>query len=146
MTELADQAAPESEGAATSSGKTDYTDKGPGWVAGNITRDPELHFTPAGRPIVTLRVAISDRIKDRDTGQWKDGPTVYRDVNAWGGLAERAAEHLRKGDRIVACGRWQLQEWTAADSTRQQVLKLNARDLGPSMLFIPCQVCRPGGD
>lgn len=58
-------------------------------VAGGVTRDPELRYTPKGRPVMNVGLAITQRVKRRDSDQWED-ETVYVDATLWGGLAERA--------------------------------------------------------
>ena len=110
-------------------------DKGPGSLAGNLTRDPELRYTESGRPVCNLGVACSERVRNADTGAWEDGETAFYEVQAWGNLAENAAEHLSRGDRIVAEGRWTESTWTDKKGQEQQKVVLTARDLGPSMMF-----------
>lgn len=109
-------------------------DRGPGSVAGNLTRDPELRYTANGTPVSNLRVAASERVQDAKTGEWKDGPTAYFDIQCWGRLAENVAEYLAKGDRVVAEGRWVSNTWEK-DGEIQERIVLRARDLGPSMIF-----------
>lgn len=118
-------------------------DRGPGSVAGNLTADPELRFTPAGRAVASMRVAVSERIRDDRTGEWKDGQTAYYDISAWGNLAENAVEQLRKGDRIVAEGRWTSSMWEDREGNVKEKVFLTARDLGPSMMFRAARVVRP---
>lgn len=115
-------------------------DRGPGYVAGNLTRDPELRFTPAGTAVCSMRVADTPRVQNAQTGEWKDGPTVFRDVQCWARLAEHCTEALHKGDRIVAAGRIKSRSWLADDGSRQERVFLEARDLGPSMIFRPATV------
>lgn len=110
-------------------------DRGPGSVTGNLTKDPELHYTANGRPVSNLRVASSERVRDEATGEWKDGTTVYFDVTCWGNLAENVCEHLQRGDRIVAEGRWRSNTWETPEGEIKERIILNARDLGPSMMF-----------
>ena len=123
------------------------TDEGPGSLAGNLTRDPELRYTPQGKPVVSLRVAVSDRVKDPDTGKWSDAPAEFFDVAAWGDFAERIAEHLSKGQRIVCEGRWESQEWEDPEGKVQTRVVLVARDLGPSLVFRGARVLdgKPNG-
>ena len=115
-------------------GPTD-TDKGPGSLAGNLTKDVDLRYTPTGRPVVSMRVAVSERVRDQRTGEWSDGPAAYFDVTAWGTLAENCAEVLQRGDRIVAEGRWTANRWTDKEGQDQERIVLTAQDIGPSMKF-----------
>ncbi len=121
---------------------TRYTDLDDGAVSGNLTRDPELRFTPTGQPVAVLRVAEADRVKDADSGEWKDGPASYYDVTAWGLMATNAAECLVRGDRVAAVGKWQRQEWEDKSGNPQSKLVLVARDIGPSLLFREAHVSR----
>ena len=63
-------------------------------IVGNLTRDPELRYTPNGAALVKFGVAVSRRVKDDATGQWKDAETSFFDVTAWRSLAENVAETL----------------------------------------------------
>lgn len=110
-------------------------DRGPGSVAGNLTKDPELRYTANGTPVSNLRVAVSERIQAADTGEWIDGPTSYFDVQCWGQLAENAVNYLERGARIVAEGRWVSNAWVDKDGENQERIVLRARDLGPSMAY-----------
>lgn len=115
--------------------RTQYTDLGDGAVSGNLTRDPELRFTPDGRAVATMRVAETLRVFDQATQKWGDGPTSFYDVTAWGDLAGNVSDCLSKGDRIAAVGKWQKQDWTKDDGTPGSKVVLVCRDVGPSLLF-----------
>lgn len=110
-------------------------DRGPGSVAGNVTADPELRYTNSGKAVCNLRVASSERVRDEQTGQWKDGPTAFYDLQTWGNLAENICNDLAKGDRVVAEGRWKSVTWEDKEGQVQERIVLVARDLGPSMMF-----------
>lgn len=110
-------------------------DRGPGSVSGNITKDPEVRYTPAGRAVSNLRIASSERRRNDHTGQWEDTSTVYYDIQCWGNLAENVGNYLQRGDRIVAEGRWCASYYEAKDGEIKERVYLNARDLGPSMIF-----------
>lgn len=110
-------------------------DRGPGSCAGNLTKDPELKYTNSGRAVSNLRIASSERVRNKDTGEWQDGETVFYDIQAWGNLAENVVNNLRKGDRVVAEGRWMANSWEDDQHVIQTRIYLSARDLGPSMMF-----------
>src|SRR2546423_11199428 len=74
-------------------------------IVGNLTRDPELRYTPNGAALVKFGVAVSRRAKDDATGQWKDVETNFFNVTAWRTLAENVAETLTQGARVVVVGR-----------------------------------------
>lgn len=120
--------------------ETSRQDAGPGSLAGNLTRDPELRYTPTGQAVVSMRVAVQDREQDPATGEWRDKPAEYFDVTAWRQLAENCAEHLAKGNRIVAEGRWEVQSWEDKEQVIQTRTVFIATDLGPSIKFIGAKV------
>lgn len=120
--------------------KTEVKELGAGSLAGNLTKDPEMRWTPSGIPVCTLRVATAERVKDTRTGEWHEGPTEYFTVECWRMLAENATEHLRKGHRIIAEGEWKSATWTDKEGTPQERVFLAARELGPSMLFAGARV------
>jgi len=124
---------------------TEYEDLGDGAVSGNLTRDPEVRFTPQGSCVATLRVAETPRTRNADTGQWEDGKTAFWDVVIWGDQGSRAADLLIKGDRIAAVGMWQEQRWTAPDGEAKAKTVLVARDIGPSLLFREVKIQRGSG-
>lgn len=117
-------------------------DLGPGSLAGNLTKDPELRFTPQGIAVCDLRVAVADRRKDDRTGEWTEAPTEYFTVQCWRQLAENTAEHLEKGHRIIAEGTWKSDHWTDRDGQDQERVYLNATEVGASLLFTGVRVLK----
>lgn len=132
------------EGAATKAPSNDrpQEDLGEGHIQGNLTEDPELRFTSTGRAVVKLRVAYTPRIKDTDTNRWTDGETEFYTVNVWGGQAERCAEALLRGDRVVASGRWSKRHWEDREGQEREAVELTAQDVGASLLFRQAVVVR----
>jgi primosomal replication protein N len=65
-------------------------------LLGNLTRDPEVRYTPSGTPVATLGLAVNNRIKQGD--EWKDDP-CFIDVVVFGKQAESCGEYLSKGSR-----------------------------------------------
>lgn len=79
-------------------------------VVGNLTRDPELRFTPSGQATTTFGVAVNRRWQNRQTQDWEEA-TSFFDVVCWGQLAENAAQSLTRGTRIVVSGRLDQRSW-----------------------------------
>jgi single-strand DNA-binding protein len=75
---------------------------------GNLTRDPELRYTPSGSAVVDYGVAVNRSYKVND--EWKEEVT-YLNVQAWGDLAERVAKNYRKGDRTFIKAEFRLDSW-----------------------------------
>ena len=78
-------------------------------LAGNLTRDPELRYTPKGTAVVKFGMAINRTWKS-ETGESKEEVT-FVDVDAWGRQAEVIAQYMRKGRPILVEGRLQLDSW-----------------------------------
>jgi len=91
-------------------------------LMGNLTRDPELRYTPKGTAVATLGVAVNRRWKD-DTGQQRE-ETTFVDVDAFGRTAETIGQYFKKGRPIFIEGRLRFQTWEDKQ-TGQKRSKLN---------------------
>jgi single-strand DNA-binding protein len=78
-------------------------------LLGNLTRDPEIKYTPKGTAIANLGLAVS-RFFSNDQGE-KQEETTFVDVELWGRTAEIAQEYLRKGRPVFIEGRLKLDQW-----------------------------------
>jgi single-strand DNA-binding protein len=101
-------------------------------IVGNLTRDPELRYTPNGAALVKLGVAVSRRVRD-ESGQWKDADTSFFDVTAWRSLAENVAESLTQGTRVVVVGRLRTNSWETAEGEKRSKVEIEAEEIGPSL-------------
>jgi len=63
-------------------------------MVGNLTKDPELRYTPSGSAVVTLRLAVNRSFKNKE-GEWQK-EVCFINVIAWGSLAERCNQYLEK--------------------------------------------------
>lgn len=106
-----------------------------GSIAGTLCADPQMRFSQNGKAIVRIRVAVSKRTQDPDTGQWSNDPAQFHDLTVWGKQGENVMECLRKGDRVVANGMWQETVWTGNDNEEHTTRALSVRDIGPSLMF-----------
>lgn len=61
-------------------------------LVGNLTRDPEIRYTPSGQPVASFTIATTPRIPDPGTGKWRDGDTWFVRCSAWGSLGENICE------------------------------------------------------
>jgi single-strand DNA-binding protein len=78
-------------------------------LLGNLTRDPELRYTPKGTAVARLGLAVNRSYKT-DTGESKEEVT-FLDVDAWGKQAELISQYLRKGNPLFVEGRLRLDQW-----------------------------------
>ena len=74
-------------------------------IIGNLTNDPELRWTQSGAPVADFTVASTPRSFDRQSGEWKDGETLFMRCSVWREMAENVGESLRKGMRVIVTGR-----------------------------------------
>lgn len=83
-------------------------------VAGYLSRDPELRYTPQGDAVLGLSVPFTPRKLNRQTNEWEDaGPTLWVQASLWREQAELFASKLAKGTAVVIEGVPQLREWEA---------------------------------
>jgi single-strand DNA-binding protein len=95
-------------------------------IIGNLGRDPEMRYTPNGRPVTEFSVAVSHRSRDAATGEWQDDQTDWYRVTVWGDRAERTAEQFRKGNRVFVEGRFRTREYEARDGQKRVSLEVTA--------------------
>ena len=94
------------------------------FLIGNLTRDPELRFTPSGTAVANIGIAVNNRYQD-SSGNWVDEPNYFT-VVAWGRQAELSNEHLRKGSPILVEGRLRWRSWEAPDGQKRSVVEVVA--------------------
>ena len=108
-------------------------------LVGNITDDPELRFTPSGRPVANFTVAVNRRYKNND-GQWEDKLDGFFRCNVWADQAENAAESLQKGTRVLVTGRLQQRQWEDNDGNKRSAFEIQVDEVGPSLRWSTAQV------
>lgn len=98
-------------------------------LIGNLTKDPELRYTPQGTPVATLRLAVTSRFKSSD--EMKE-ETLFIDVVVWGKQAESASQYLSKGRPVLVEGRLQERRWETDGQQRSkmEVVAQTVRFLG----------------
>ena len=90
-------------------------------ITGNLTRDPELRETRDGLQILSFGVAVNDRRKNQQTGQWEDYAN-FVDCTMFGNRAASVARFLSKGAKVAIEGKLRWSQWQAKDgSTRSKL-------------------------
>ena len=79
-------------------------------LAGNLTRDPELRYTPTGTAIAKFGLAINRKWRDSQTGDLKEDVT-FVDIDVFGKSAETVGQYMKKGSAILIEGRLKLDQW-----------------------------------
>jgi len=88
------------------------------FLMGNLTRDPELRYSPNGTPLCEFRLAMNRKFTTRD-GEQRD-ETCFVDVTMWGRRAEVISEYFTKGSPIFIEGRLKLDTWETAEGRRSK--------------------------
>lgn len=97
-------------------------------ITGNVTRDPELKFTPSGSAVCTFGVATNHSIKKND--QWTDIPT-FHNIVVWGKIAEFLSNTLKKGMKVSITGRIDNRQYDAKDGTKRYISEIVADTVIP---------------
>ncbi|YCM42380.1 single-stranded DNA-binding protein [Verrucomicrobiaceae bacterium 227] len=101
-------------------------------LLGNLTRDPEIRYTPKGTAVTDLGMAVN-RVRTGDNGERIEEVT-YVDVTLWGRQAELAGQYLGKGRPVFIEGRLQLDQWDDKQSGQK---RSRLRVVGENMQFLP---------
>ena len=96
-------------------------------IIGNLGRDPEMRYTPSGRPVTTFSVAVSRSWKSPN-GEHRS-ETEWFKVVAWGRLAEICKEFLRKGQQVYIEGRLKTRQWEDKEGHQRSSVELIANEM-----------------
>ena len=96
-------------------------------ISGNLTRDPELRATAGGMQVMSLGVAVNDRRKNQQTGEWEDFPN-FVDCTMFGTRAESLARFLSKGTKVAIEGKLRWSQWER-DGQKRSTLEVVVDDL-----------------
>jgi len=94
------------------------------FLIGNLTRDPELRFTPSGAAVANIGLAVNHRYQDSG-GNWVDEPSFFT-VVAWGRQAEVCNEYLQKGSPVLVEGRLRWRSWETPDGQKRSTVEIVA--------------------
>jgi single-strand DNA-binding protein len=110
-------------------------------LIGNVTRDPELSYTPSGIAKAAFGLAVNRRWQNRQTQDWEENVSFF-DVVCWRELAENASESLPKGTRVIVTGRLDQRSWETPDGEHRYKVEITADELGPSLRWATTQVVK----
>ncbi len=96
------------------------------FLMGNLTRDPELRYTPSGTAIASFGIAINRTWSGPDGEKIEE--VCYVDINMFGRRAEVINEYFSKGNPIFIEGRLQFQQWETKDGQKRNALRVVAED------------------
>ncbi len=110
-------------------------------IVGNLTREPELRFTPSGQATATFGIAVNRTWTDRQSQERRES-TSFFDVVCWGTLAENAATSLARGTRVVVTGRLDQRSWETQEGDKRSKVEITAEEIAPSLRWATVQVTR----
>lgn len=89
-------------------------------ISGNLTRDPDLRSTASGMPVLGFGVAVNDRRKNQQTGEWEDYPN-FIDCTMFGARAQRVSRFLSKGSKVAIEGKLRWSQWERDGQKRSKI-------------------------
>jgi len=110
-------------------------------IVGNLTRDPELRFTPSGQATTSFGVAVNRRWQNRQNQEWEEA-TSFFDVVCWGQLAENTAQSLSKGTRVLVSGRLDQRSWETSEREKRSKIEITADEVAPSLRWATVSISK----
>ena len=89
-------------------------------ISGNLTRDPELRSTAGGTSVLGFGVAVNDRRKNQQTGEWEDYPN-FVDCTVFGARGEKLQPYLTKGSKVALEGKLRYSSWESGGQRRSKL-------------------------
>jgi len=96
-------------------------------VIGHLGRDPEMRYTPSGRPVTTFTVAVSRSWNTADGERRSE--TEWFNIVAWGNLAEICKQYLHKGQQVYIEGRLQTRQWEDKEGQKHKNVEVVANEM-----------------
>ena len=90
------------------------------FLSGNITRDPDIQATRNGSTVLTFGIAVNERQKNADTGEWENYPNFF-DCVVFGAKADSLKPYLEKGSRVCLMGHLKQSRWEKDGVKRSKV-------------------------
>ena len=110
-------------------------------VIGNVTRDPELRFTPSGQAIATFGLAVNRRWQNRQSNEWEE-QTSFFDVKCWAQMAENVGESLHRGARVIVSGRLEQRSWETEQGDKRSKVEVVADEIAPSLRWATVEITK----
>lgn len=92
-------------------------------ITGNLTRDPELRATAGGTQMLAFGVAVNDRRRSQQTGEWEDVPN-FVDCIVFGSRAETVSRFISKGSKVAIEGKLRYSAWETKEGQRRSKLEV----------------------
>ena len=110
-------------------------------VIGNVTRDPELRFTPSGQALANFGLAVNRRWQNRQNQQWEE-QTSFFDIVCWAQLGQNVSESVQKGARVIVTGRLEQRSWETESGDKRSKVEIIADEVGPSLRWATAEITK----
>lgn len=97
-------------------------------ISGNLTRDPEARTTTSGSTVLNFGVAVNDRRRNQQSGEWEDVPN-FIDCVVFGSRAEALQRFLSKGTKVAIEGKLRYRSWEAQDGSKRSKIEVAVDDV-----------------
>jgi len=105
----------------------------------NVTRAPEIRYTPSGQTVATFGLAVNRRWQNRQTQEWEEQVSFF-DVKCWSQMAENVAESVQRGTRVIVSGRLEQRSWETDNGEKRSKVEVVADEIAPSLRWATAQV------
>lgn len=110
-------------------------------VVGNLTRDPEIRYTPGGQAKATLGIAVNRVWTNKQTNE-REERTSFFNVIVWGEMADHCSESLQKGNRVIVTGRLEQRSYDTEQGEKKSIVEIVADEVAPSLRWATAEVKR----
>ena len=110
-------------------------------LVGNITRDPELRYTPTGAATCQFGLAVNRRWQNRQSNEWEE-QTSFFDVKCWAQMAENVGESLHRGARVIVNGRLEQRSWETENGDKRSKVEVVADEIAPSLRWATVEITK----
>lgn len=112
-------------------------------ITGNVVADVEPRISQAGKAWCSVRVASTPREKDRQSGEWRDGESMFVSIALFGDYADHAVQSLTKGVRVTATGKLRQRSYTDNQGAERVSVELyDVEAIGPELRWATATVSR----
>jgi single-strand DNA-binding protein len=110
-------------------------------LVGNVTRDPEIRYTPSGQTVASFGLAVNRRWQNRQTNEWEE-QTSFIDVKCWSQMAENVSESIQRGTRVIVTGRLEQRSWETDTGEKRSKIEVVADEVAPSLRWATATVTK----
>src|SRR5215813_4706683 len=100
------------------------------YLAGYVATDPKFKKAAGDTSYAKLRVAYTARRRDKETGEWSDGPTSFVNIQCWRTLADNVQMSVHKGEPVLVMGRLQIRRFEDPEGAPRTAVEIEAMSIG----------------